>query len=191
MLQYDLMYKISSGIFLTFKNPNKMIKSANSSEKSILKFKNIYPLRFCSEMTKDNFILLCIYLNYKKKPSSMNSFFKMLNEIIPNQEKNKDYQGFLKFKDEILNYKHYLIQDIKFLKENDESYSIQKMFNFYRQNNIRFYTFYFWIKSQNLENNINSRIINTEIKKIKGILQYVTFPEKIIFILKDKLTSIF
>ena len=188
MLNYSLMYKISSGIFLTFKNPDKLRKSMRHSDKTIEKFKALYPLKFCSEMTKDNFILLNIYINYKYKPSSLNSLLEKLNSI---NKENKIYKEFLKFKDRVLNYKYYLVQDIKFLTNQDEI-NLKTMFDFYKKNEINFYTFYFWIISQNIsDDEIKSRIMKTEIKKIKAILQYITFPEKIIPLLKEKLTSIF
>lgn len=190
MLQYSLMYKITSGIFLTFKDPSKLKKQANHSEKTIEKFKKLYPLKFCSEMTKSNFILLNIYINFKERPSSLNNIFDKLNKI---NKESKTYKDFLKFKDSLLNYKHYLIQDIKFLKsQEDLGFDLDKMFQYYKQNKINFYTFYFWIRSQDIsEQDIQSRLIKTELKKIRAILQYVTFSDKIIPILKEKLTSIF
>jgi hypothetical protein len=170
LLQFSELYNISQGIFLAFKhNAKKRQLSVKHSEKAMNRFKYSIPSRF-ETYTKENFILTCLYICFKKSPSSYDSFLEVLKEI----DFNKDVY---KFKDSIINYKGYLNSNINYIRENYGAGNTNTLFKEYMKNNIQFYTLWFYLKYKNVDLDLLSNIQSIHINKIKVFLLYVTFSE--------------
>lgn len=170
MLSFNEQYNIGQGIFLAFKNNAKKRQfSVNHSEHVREKYRYMFPSRF-ETLTKENFIMMCLYVCFKKSPSSFEKFIDMLRDI--------DFvKDVLKFKDTLINYKLYLSRDIDHIRENFGSGSKDILFNEYTKNKINFYTLWFYIKYSGVDYEY-SNIQTIHINKIKVMLLYVTFSEQ-------------
>ena len=77
-----------------------------------------------------------------EKPKSIPSMFKMLGEI--------KAENITNFKDDIKNYKKYLLEEYKFIIENKIK-DVNTLFNLFIQKKLKFITFYYIIQKFNLE----------------------------------------
>ena len=170
MLSYSQQYDISQGIFLAFKNNlNTKQLNVNHSDKVRTKYRYMFPSKF-ETYTKENFIIMCLYICFKKSPSS----FEKLIDIMRNIDFVADV---LKFKDSLINYRLYLNNDINYIREVYGAGNVSILFNDYMKNKINFYTLWFYIKYSNY--NIEfTNIQKIHINKIKVMLLYVTFSEQ-------------
>ena len=178
MLSFNELYNISQGIFLAFKNNSKVRQlTVSHSEQVRTKFKYSFPSRF-ETFTKENFVLTCLYINFKKSPSS----FQKVLDILIDIDFNVDV---LKFKDVILNYKHHLNSDINILREKYGNPTKEEVFQEYLRHNIQFYTLWFYLKYTNQHEDSFTHIQQININKIKTMLLYVTFSEKSLLHIQD------
>ena len=76
------------------------------------------------------------------------------------------------FKEDIKRYQQYLIQDYKYVKENQIN-DINAIFNLYIQKKIKFISLYFIIKKLNLESGIKSRIFSSIWKSLKTLMLFL------------------
>lgn len=169
MLAFNDLYNISQGIFLAFKNNSKQRQlSVGHSDKVRQRFRYLFPSRF-ETYTKENFVLTCLYICFKKAPSSFDRFLEILKDI----DFNKDVMA---FKDSVKNYKHYIVTDVNYIRENYGSGSKEILFSEYNNNKIHFYTLWFYLKYNNI--NTFGYIEQIQINKLKILFLYLTFSEQ-------------
>lgn len=182
-LSYDLMYNATAGIQLAFttKTSSRLL-SVNHRTKKRNQMLKIFPVNTFDTWTKENFILANLYINFTKAPSSLQSTIEFLKDV--------DEKEVYKFKNEIINYKDFLIQDIKRIKlEEGDNPGIDYMIQEYRNNKIKWYTFYFYlvVSGSDIEKIQRSRLNGYLIKKIKKLLLYVSFSDKSMMLIKELL----
>lgn len=173
-LSYDEMYNISGGIYVAFKNnKDKSVKTftINHGQKKRESMKVFFPMGY-ETWTRENFIIANLYIQFNNSPSSLISSFETL--------KNTPKQSIMKFKDEILMYRKYLIEDIERIKLYETKIDANYIINEYVTNKVKWYTFYFYVMYSGLDIGLieKSRINKFLLIKIKKLLLYVTFSEK-------------
>lgn len=177
MLQYSSQYQISCGILFAFtKNSDKRLLSVKHTEKKIEGFKPRFPYTKYEQFTKENFIVLNLYINFTKSPSSLDDVTKYLIETDFNKE-------VVPFKNKILNYKEHLSKQVEYLLTEYGKPSIKDMFDSYRTKKIEFYTLWFYLYFMGYDlykefDPIFNRTQKFELQKIKNLLLYMTFSEK-------------
>ena len=185
MLQYSDMYNITAGIFTAFKqNKGKRLLTIRHPKSKRDYMERIFPVNKYSEWTKENFIIAVLYVNFYKSPSSLHSCIEHLRDL------NKD--NVFRFKNEILNYRKFLQEDIERLKISSEHINQEYMTSQYRNSKIMWYTYYFYMinSGADIESLEKSRINGYLVKKIKNLLLYITFSEKSHTLIRDLLTDV-
>ena len=163
------------GVYFAFnskaKNKKRTLSVSHGKTKRD-KMKAVFPYNRYEEWSKENFILCALYINFIKKPSSLISAFQELKVI--------DEKDVMTFKNEIIYYRKFLKEDIEKILMNEPNPSYEYMSKAYRKNEIRWYTYYFYIvvKNINEQDILKSRIDGFLYKNIKSLLLYVTFSEK-------------
>lgn len=177
MLDFKTQYNLSKGIFLAFRNnSDRRMLSVKDTQKVAERFRFSFGTRY-ETFTKTNFVILCLFVAFKKSPSSFESFIEQMNSL----DFNTDV---LAFKDMIMHYKLHLKRDTDLLKEKYGVPSKQQLFQEYRKHNIQFYTLWFYLKYNNMLDD-NTNVQQIELNKIKVLLLYVTFSEEGLLIIKD------
>jgi hypothetical protein len=185
MLAYNDMYNISWGILTCSKiTSNKRLLSINHSKLKRDKLEPLFPVSKYTEWTRENFIIAVLYLCFNKAPSSIHVLLAQLREL--------DSKEVFAFKNEIINYRTFLIQDIEKLKVDSEHISTEYMISLYRIGKIKWYTFYFYITLSGYDINkiLESRVNGYLIKRIKFLLLYITFSERSTLLVKELLTDL-
>jgi len=181
-ISYFDMYNTSAGIQLAFTNnkSNKRLLSVSHKEPKRERMKKIFPESKFKSWTKENFIIANLYINFNKSPSSLEGAFEFLADV-------EDKEVFA-FKNEIINYRKFLIEDINRIKvEEGNNPGLDYMIDEYRRNKIKWYTFYFYliVSGTDLEKLSKSRLNGYLLKKIKKLLLYVTFSEKSMLMVRE------
>jgi hypothetical protein len=173
-LSYNEQYNIATGIHMAFSNKKSArILSVSHGQKKRDQMKSSFPYKQYENWTKSNFIIACLYVAFKKSPSSVNSMYAALSDV--------EEREVLTFKNEIIYYRKFLQEDINYIKINEgNSVNIDTITELYRNNKIKWFTFYFYVivsgtDQAKLE---RSRINGYLLRKIKKLLLYVTFSEK-------------
>lgn len=167
MLDYKTQYNFANGIFNCFKTcSNYRMLSVNHSVDKMNTVKQYWPYYKYESFIKDNFVITCIYIMYKKAPSSINKMIDILNEIEFKPE-------VLNFKNDILSYKSLVTQDVDLIKSTYGKPTVQQIHKLYKNKQIKFYTFYWYLRNTE----VTSKIIQVELQKIKSILLYVKFSQ--------------
>jgi len=182
VLSYNEQYDILAGIWTVFhnKNPKKRVLSVSHGKAKRDKMKNIFPYNQYENYTKENFIVSVLYLVFTRKPPSLIAAVRDLKDL---NERNA-----MKFKNEIIHYRKYLLDDIEKLKiEDGNNISFEVIKNKYRKNEIKWFTFYFYIivKGVDTEELQKSRIDGFLYNTIQKLLLYITFSEKSIMEIKQ------
>ncbi len=182
MLSYQEQYGIAAGCYFAFSNKNnkKRVLSVNHGKAKRDKMKKVFPYRNYEEYSKENFIISVLYVMFTKKPSSLMSAVQELKEL--------DQKEAMKFKNEIIHYNKYLRDDIEMLKiEEGNNISFDYIKQKYRQDEIKWYTFYFYIlvKGVDTKELESSRVDGFLYNNIKKLLLYVTFSQKSIMTVKE------
>ena len=174
---YGEMYNITAGIFSAFsaKNPTKRVLSVNHSIEKRDKILNIFPDNKYKITTKENFVLYTLYINFKESPSSLMGAIDKLRDL--------DIKKALKFKNEIINYKKFLKEDIDRIIIEESNVDLNYMLNEYKKNKIHWFTFYFFVEASNEEGASLAEISKSRINKkivsnIEKLLLYVSFSDK-------------
>lgn len=108
MTYYDF-YSITNGVFLTFsKNLSKKLLYVSHSKEVMDKKKQFYPNY---DISRSDYIVLCIYVMFRYRPSSV---YSMCEHLCNFRSFEKDYNV---FKLEIKHYKNILLQDFNKLIE--------------------------------------------------------------------------
>jgi hypothetical protein len=169
MLNFSVQYNIAQGIFLAFKNNVKKKQlSVSHPEEVRNRYKYSFPTKY-QTYTKENFISLCLYICFKKSPSSFNRFLELINRV--------EFKDVLLFKNTIINYRHFLAEDTNFINSNYGSGSVITLFKEYNKGKIQWYTLWFYLKYSNYDIVGLSHIQKVQINRIKTLLLYVTFSE--------------
>lgn len=155
--------------------------SVGHSQEVLDKNKKFFPYSKYESYTKENFVLCCLYIMFYKSPSSINSMFSFLKDI--------DKDEVQAFKNNLLNYKQIIINDVELISQNN---SIDKVFELYQKNKIQFYSLWWYLKYNNIdiEKIEESRIRGRLLQKIKSLLLYVTFSEKSLEYIKQTLSAL-
>jgi len=173
MLSYYEMYDIVGGIWITFSNKRakKRSLSVNHSEKTRDDVQSYFPERKYKDWTKENFIIANLYVNFNFSPSSMSKAIEHLT--------NADEKDIFKFKNELMNYNKFLTEDLDRLKVEDITINSENIMEEYRNNKIKWFTFYFFMMYfGDLEKYEKSRVNGYLIKKIRKMLMFITFSQK-------------
>lgn len=168
MISYNELYAITTKIFFSFKNKRKTDK-INHKISKIEKLEKIYNLNKMKSSTKENFILINLYLNFKKSFSSQHSIFESLNSL-----DKETFKEVLVFKNEIKQYKFYLKKDIELIT-NKNSIDIDSLKKLYLKKEISWYTLYFYIKFSNCNYNAKSRYLSSFLSKSEVLMFYINF----------------
>jgi Fe2+ or Zn2+ uptake regulation protein len=186
-LSYFEMYNAAAGIYMTFSNTSKNKKrllTVKHTENKRQKMKSVFPVNKYKLWTKENFIIACLYVNFKKSPSSLYKAIEFLDEIEDSEVH--------KFKNEILYYKKYVKEDMDHvLITEGTGVSTDFMIKEYRNNNIQWYTLHFFLlaKNESLDDYLSSRVNAKLIRSIKNLLLYITFSDKSVQNMKSLLRS--
>lgn len=174
MLSFNEQYNVLHGIFITFStNSNKRILVSKHKSEVRDKAKVIYPYHRYETWTKENLVVLSLYIMLEKSPSS---FMGMLQYLI-DDEANKKVKY---FKDIIMNYKTYITDDVNKIYEMfGEKPTFDAMFKLYTDKEIKFYTLWWFLKysDTNIDDICNLRVKGTIIKRIKQMNLFLTFKE--------------
>jgi len=172
-LGYSEMYNISGGVYFTFNNKkaNKRMLSVKHNKEKRDKLSSIFPTSKYQNWTRENFIIACLYINFKLSPSSFISSIEMLKDI--------EQKEIFNFKNEILQYNLFLKQDLEYLV-NVGNLNLNSVIKEYKLNNIKWYTLYFYILAEGKMLDIleKTRVSSYLARKIKKLLLYVTFSDK-------------
>jgi len=182
MLSYNDQYNIMAGIYFTFNSKSKNKKRTLSVQHGTAKrdkMRAVFPYNKYEEWSRENFIIAALYIMFTNKPSSLISAFTELKDL---EEKKV-----MKFKTEIIYYRKYLKEDIEKIKILEPTPSYKFMTSAYRKNQIKWFTFYFYITVKNIsiEEISNSRIDGFLVRNIKSLLLYVTFSQKSMMEIKE------
>lgn len=174
---YDHLYNITAGIHSAFasKKIGKRVLSVNHPRKKRDSIEKIFPTNKYNNTTKENFVLYNLYINFKEGPSSLIGAVDKLRDL--------EISKAIKFKNEIINYRKFLKEDIDRINIEESTVNLNYMINEYRQNRIKWFTFYFYLEISNepgasLEELNKSRINSHLIHKIEKLLLYVSFSDK-------------
>ena len=173
---FNEMYNVTAGIFSVFsaKEPKKRVLSVNHSIEKRDKMSLIFPSNKYSVATKENFVLYILYINFKESPSSLMGSIDNLRDL--------DIKKALKFKNEIINYKKFLKEDIDKILIEEDNICLSYMINEYKKNKIHWFTLYFYIEASDEEGSSFKEISKSRINKklvanIEKLLLYVSFSE--------------
>jgi len=174
---YSNMYNITAGIFTCFhsKNSKKRMFAVKHPQKKRDDIEKIFPITKYNLKTKEFFILANLYVNFNYGPSSLNASISKLRDL--------DEKKVLKFKNEIIYYRKYLNDDMDRINAEETNINIDYMTNEYRNNKIKWYTYYFYIiyskeKKASISELSKSRINGLLVKKIEKLMLYVSFSDK-------------
>ena len=174
---FDTMYNITAGIHSAFasKTLGKRTLSVNHSRTKRDQISMLFPSNTYNSTTKENFVLFNLYINFKESPSSLMTAIEKLRDL--------DVKKALKFKNEIINYRKFLKEDIDRINLEESSISLQYMMDEYRTNKIHWFTFYFYLEVSDepgatIEELSKSRINGMLIRKIEKLLLYVSFSDE-------------
>lgn len=186
MLQFNEQYNVLHGIFITFSN-NSSHRILVSKHKGDVreKAKVLYPYKRYETWTRENLVLLGLHIMLDKKPSSFSS---MLQTLIDDDNDTKVKY----FKDIIINYKTYIIEDVnKIIERYGEKPSFDSMFQLYLDKEIKFYTLWWYLKFTNadIDKICEMRVKGSIIKRIKQLSLFLTFKESNIEIIKQILVT--
>lgn len=187
MLSYNQQYNIINGVFLTFsKNANLPINSVNHSDTTRQKYINVLPHKKYSNYTKDKLVLVMVYIMFNKTPSSINVVYTELHNI--------NFDDIKVFHNHLVNYKLFIDKDIELLKVQYGKPSSKQVIHEYINNNIKFYTVWWYLKyTNNLESSMRNPINKVLLQNIQQLLLYIKFSESVVsnisILLKDNLLS--
>lgn len=174
MLGYQEQYNILAGIYFTFRNKkaNKRQLSVSHGKAKRDKAKLIFPYNRYEEYTRENFIISALYIMFIKKPSSFIAAMQELKEL--------DKKDAMQFKNEIIYYRKFLMDDIERLRiEEGTGIALATIKSKYRKKEIKWFTFYFYVSVKGVEEALQqSRVDNYLYYSIKKLLLYITFSEK-------------
>ena len=186
MLQFNEQYNVLHGIFITFdKNTNSRLLKSTHKQEVRERAKSMYSYKKYETWTKENLVVLGLYIMLKQKPSSFAGLLKELN--------NDDTKKWVsEFKDKIINYKSYIIQDINFILETiGEKPTINKIFDLYIDESIQFYTLWWFLKfsGTDLDVIMKTRVKGSLLKRIRQINLFLTYKESNLEYIKKALVD--
>ncbi len=174
MLTYDEQYDINQGLFMTFNgNNNKKYYSVRHGKKRRDEMIVMFPHSKWSSYSRDVIILVNLYINFVKMPSSATAAADLLNEV--------SIKDVYKFKDEIIQYKHYIHEDVESLIiKYGNNVTLAEVTHEYSANAIKWYTYYFYLLSSgaNQEKILKSRVNGILLQRIKNLLLFVSFSQE-------------
>ena len=178
MIQYRTQYNIAYGTFLTFLNDyEKPLLRVNHKKEKMEKIKKIFPYKKYQSFTKENFILMCVFVVYTYTPTS---FEKMVEYLY-----NIDIDDFKKFKMILLDQMFYAKNDLETILNKN-----QLPLNLYIKNEITFIGMYVYILVKNkIDEYKKSRIKVNIIKRLTFIFKYVKIKDEIIELYKKRLIN--
>lgn len=171
MLSFNQQYDIANGIFLTYDSQlDYRLMHSKHKQGTRESMKMSFPYHKYEAVTKEIFVLACIYIMYTKTPSSYRAFIEELREV-----EIKDVGS---FKHKIINYQDYMAKDVAYLKNvYGSSLDPQKVLTEFLDNKIQFYTAHWFIKVYSQEW-VPGRTFTHIMRKLKFVMLFLTFKEE-------------
>ena len=171
MLSFNQQYDIANGIFITYDSQlDYRLLHSKHKQKTRESTKMFFPYQKWETRTKETFVLACIYVMYKKTPSSFRSFLGELREV--------DLKEVAKFKHIILNHQDFMAKDVAYLKETfGGGVEPQQVLKAYLDDKIQFYTAWWFIKLKH-EDWKPGRTFGHVLRKLKFVMLFLTFKEE-------------
>ena len=174
MLSYNQQYDISNGLFLTYDRQMDRRLLHTSHGKAVRdKMQISFPYKKFEARNRETFIMACIFIMFKKTPSSYRAMVSELKDI--------DMKDISKFKHDIMYYQDFIQQDIKYLTKNYGGViTSQNILNEYIQGKIKFYTLWFYYKmnpNEDIEQLKQSRVFSHVYRKLQFIMLFLTFSD--------------
>jgi len=176
MLLYGDQYNVLSGVFFAFHtNSTEKILCVSHPAKKMDTMSKFYSYNKYSSWTKQNYIILCLYLNLNNSILSQHDMIQILNDVT-----KEDIKNVIKFKESIINYRREAHKDIQYLNDSfggDMKY--QGILQEYRKGNINWFTLWFYTSIKlDKEKLLKSRIHKKLLNKIRVLTLYINFKEE-------------
>ena len=184
MLPYNKQYDLANGIFLTFDQQldYRLLHSRHGAGVRD-KMKMSFPYHKYEAVTKETFLLSCVYIMFTKAPSSYRGLVNELRDL--------DLKEISKFKASIINYNDYIQKDIKYIiKEYGGNVNYQNLIRDFIDKKIQFYTLWFYLvfaPDVDIEILKESRVFSHVYRNLKFIMQFLTFKQESV----DNLSKVF
>jgi hypothetical protein len=173
MLNYSIQYNIANGIFQCFNKVNKKrLLSVSDKQDKLDKDKTLFPYQKYESYIKADFIVTCLYLMMKHKPTSKHKLYELLRE--------DNFNEVMIFKNEIKSYKHFVQVDVDYLIEIYGNATPNQIITEYKKGKIKFYTVFFLFKIKGVdfvEYILAHRINGVHLQYINQAMLYITFSE--------------
>jgi len=164
LLNSKQQYRYILLIYRSFEK-NKLVENIRIKEEDFNYSKAIYRYSRFENYTKENYLSLLIYVNFKNNPKSVTDFLKMLNGM-----EKKDLLDSINFKNKIINAKNTLQKDkILLQKINPEYLTNEIIYELYKEDKISPIGFYFEINKSKQE--IKGMRLKKDIKKVQALLK--------------------
>ena len=175
MLSYNQQYDISNGLFLTYDQHLDYRLLHSRHGKAVRdKMQVAFPYQKYESRNKQTFILSCIYVMFKKTPSSYRGMVSELKEL--------HLKEITTFKHDIMHYQEFIKKDINYLIQNFGGViTSDKILREYLSGNIKFYTLWFYYllnPDEDIEQLKTSRVFSHVYRKLKFIMMFLTFSEE-------------
>jgi hypothetical protein len=150
------------------------------------KAKMNFPYHKFEQTTKENFVVICLYIMYKLTPTSYSQMISELREV--------DEKEAMKFKRDILNYRDYIIKDVNFISENyGSNITAEQLLKELSKDNIQFYTMYFYLLFHpeiDISKLKKSRVYGHVLRKLNFLMKFFTFEDSSIEYIKTTFNKI-
>ena len=174
MLAFNEQYNVLHGIYITFsQNSKRRLLVSKHKWDTREKYQVMYPYKRYETWTKENMVLLGLMIMLDKRPSSFNG---MISHLIEDDIDDK----VKRFKDIIMNYKSYIVEDVNLIVERyGEKVSVDTMFKLYTDKSIKFYTLWWYLvySGADIDTLCKHRIKGSTIRAIKQMNLFLTFKE--------------
>ena len=186
MLSFSNQYNIAGGIYYSYQNKsNKKIFAVKHSEKTMERNKKFLNYHKFEQVTKQNFVLSCLYVILKNNPTSFIEFLKLLSEV--------DLKDVYNFKDDIKLYAKKIKDDVKYLKENNTTIDEKVVLQAFNNQKIQFYTAYFYLYfrygMEKIEELSKSRLYGRIVNKLRFFAVYFTFKTSSLETIKNEIIN--
>jgi hypothetical protein len=161
-------YRISKSISLTFLS-KKYVKSIKVTQEQADKYRRL--TNAFIQIDVNYMKLLCLYVSYEYNPGSYEKMMEYAKEVLQKSPKNRP--KFSYFCDILKNNKQYFNEDLSNINKVYSIITVSEIFDYYRQNKIKFYTLYELVHDLEL-----STLQKLEIEKIGSLMNFLIFEWK-------------
>ncbi len=177
MLNFNTQYDISNGLYITYDTHLDYRLLHSKHGKGVRdKIQNTFPYHKYEGRNRQTFILACLYIIFKKTPSSYRGMILELKEL--------NLKEITTFKHDIMNYQDLMKVDIHYLIKNFGGVITgDQMLREYTSGNIKFYTLWFYYlinPNEDIEKLKASSVFSHIYRKLKFIMMFLTFSQEAI-----------